>query len=650
MKRALKAFAVLFALVAAIMLAGVVYLSSHLDEFKHLAITQVEEATGRKLVIGEARMALSLKPEIIIKDVSLENSEWASRPLMVKAEKLAVKINLLALLFREIVFDEILFIAPEIYLETNAQGRGNWIFSEEPADQSTTPAKKENKSSVPVVSIKQLDIKKGQIYYREGATERESSVSIEHFTVQHLPSGDAQTLELEASYLEHPIKVKGKAGRLKSFLGNVPFIMDLAIDTTDIQAQISGKITRPMDFQGLLIDLKLKAETLSSLSWIAGSALPPNGPLAVAGRLSDHKSGYRADNFSVQLGKSDLSGSIEFFTSEARPKIVAKLTSSKIAPADFKRDAPTGMAQKSAENPQAEDQQGDSPYLFSDEPLPLDSLKKIDADISLDAKNIALASIPLQNLHMKLLLKNGLLTIKPLSAEIADGSFTANLIIDAAPEVDKVTAVIHASQVALGKLLKALSGEVYLDGGKTDIDLELSGQGDSARALASSLNGQVFSTVGEGQVNYDLSLAGGNLGVEILKKINPLAEKQKTSRLECMVVRFDIKDGVASTDKGLAFESQALEVLGDGAIDLRTEQVNILLSSKSTVASLLQIKGPLVKPGVNVNPVGVLKKGTSLGVAILTGGLSAAAETVFDRLTAVGSPCEIAQQGLSPKK
>jgi hypothetical protein len=78
--------------------------------------------------------------------------------------------------------------------------------------------------------------------------------------------------------------------------------------------------------------------------------------------------------------------------------------------------------------------------------------------------------------------------------------------------------------------------------------------------------------------------------------------------------------------------------------------VNILLSSKSTVASLLQIKGPLVKPGVNVNPVGVLKKGTSLGVAILTGGLSAAAETVFDRLTAVGSPCEIAQQGLSPKK
>jgi hypothetical protein len=95
----------------------------------------------------------------------------------------------------------------------------------------------------------------------------------------------------------------------------------------------------------------------------------------------------------------------------------------------------------------------------------------------------------------------------------------------------------------------------------------------------------------------------------------------------------------------MAYESKTLKVLGEGTIDLKAEKVNILLSSKSTVASLLQIQGPLGKPEVGVNPVGVLKKGTSIGAAILTGGLSYAAETLFDQVTSEGSPCEIAQRG-----
>jgi len=168
------------------------------------------------------------------------------------------------------------------------------------------------------------------------------------------------------------------------------------------------------------------------------------------------------------------------------------------------------------------------------------------------------------------------------------------------------------------------------------------------KELVSTLSGHVSSVTGKGQINYDLSLAGENLIFNIFKKMNPFKEKQETTSLDCMVARFDIEDGIATIDKGLAYESESLKILGNGTIDLNSEKINILLSSKSTVARFLQVKGSLGKPEVKVNPVTALQKGTSLWAAIMTGGISMAAEIVFDYVTSDGSPCEIAQREITP--
>jgi uncharacterized protein involved in outer membrane biogenesis len=649
MKTVLKVFATLTALLLIILIAGAVYLSSHLDQFKQLAINQVEEATGRKLVIGEAEMALSIKPTIKIKDVSLENAKWGTRPQMVKASSLIVRINLLSLLLGEIHFDEIRLIAPDVYLETNVQGQGNWVFSVKSSGKEVSPEQESNKS-VPLMALERLEIEKGQFFYRDGHSTRKTNVSIDHLTLQPLSSGNTLALELAAKYLEHPITVEGKIGSLNTYLGNAPFPLDLNFETPDIQAKVNGAMTRPMDFQGLLFGLKLKAKTLSSLSWVAGTTLPPSGPLAVNGSLSVEDNVYRLKDLSTTLGNSDLSGTIELHVTKDKPKIIASLTASNINRSDFISQASSDMDQKSDEQPQPEVKQGKTSQIFSDNLLPFDSLKETDADISLKAKNILLDSVTLQNFDMKLLIENGVLTAKPIHTDIANGTIEANLGINASQQIAKVAADIHANQLDLGELLKTMTGKEHLNGGKTDFSLDLNAQGNSARALASTLNGQLLSSIGKAQINYDLRLAGGNLIIELIKKMNPLAEQQKTNELHCAVMRFNIKDGIATTDKGLAYESKTLKALGDGTIDLKTEKVNILLSSKSTIASLLQIKGPLEKPEIGVNPVGVLKKGTSLGAAILTGGLSYAAETLFDQFTSEGSPCEIAQRGISEKK
>ena len=632
-KIALKVFAALATILVIILVAGAVYLSSNFDHFMQTLTSQIEENTGRNFVVGEAALELSLNPEIELKDVSLSNAEWGSRKQMVMADSLVIKLNLLSLLFGEILFDEIRFVAPDFHLETNAQGRGNWEFLD---------------VRLPIMSVDHIEVNKGQVSYQDGMTGRKTGLNIDDLNLQKLSESDLQNVEIKAKYLDHFVKINGRTGSLKNWLKNVPFILDININSTDAQASVKGEINQPINFKGLNIKINIEAETLSSFSWLADLNFPPVGPVALGARLSDQKNGYKLDDFSADIGGSNVSGPVEIITTKTQPMVTAKLTASDFDTADFKDNVNGDMTQNSEKGSQDQAKQDDPFPTFSSKALPLGALKQVDADISLSAKNSTMFAIPVHNLNLKLLLENGLLKIRPITAELANGSFRADLVINASSQTAKMTANFLADQVELGELLKALSGKAHLDGGKTDVEIAINGQGSTMKELVSTLNGHVSSVTGKGQINYDLSLAGENLIFNIFKKMNPFKEKQETTSLDCMVARFDIEDGIATIDKGLAYESESLKILGNGTIDLNSEKINILLSSKSTVARFLQVKGSLGKPEVKVNPVTALQKGTSLWAAIMTGGISMAAEIVFDYVTSDGSPCEIAQREITP--
>ncbi len=632
-KIALKVFAALATILVIILVAGAVYLSSNFDHFMQTLTSQIEENTGRNFVVGEAALELSLNPEIELKDVSLSNAEWGSRKQMVMADSLVIKLSLLSLLFGEILFDEIRFVAPVFHLERNAQGRGNWEFLD---------------VRLPIMSVDHIEVNKGQVSYQDGMTGRKTGLNIDDLNLQKLSESDLQNVEIKAKYLDHFVKINGRTGSLKNWLENVPFILDININSTDAQASVKGEINQPINFKGLNIKINIEAETLSSFSWLADLNFPPVGPVALGARLSDQKNGYKLDDFSADIGGSNVSGPVEIITTKTQPMVTAKLTASDFDTADFKDNVNGDMTQNSEEGSQDQAKQDDPFPTFSSKALPLGALKHVDADISLSAKNSTMFAIPVHNLNLKLLLENGLLKIRPITAEVANGSIRADLVINASSQTAKVTANFLADQVELGELLKALSGKAHLDGGKTDVEIAINGQGSTMKELVSTLNGHVSSVTGKGQINYDLSLAGENLIFNIFKKMNPFKEKQETTSLDCMVARFDIEDGIATIDKGLAYESESLKILGNGTIDLNSEKINILLSSKSTVARFLQVKGSLGKPEVKVNPVTALQKGTSLWAAIMTGGISMAAEIVFDYVTSDGSPCEIAQREITP--
>ena len=63
----------------------------------------VAEATGRELTLGgEVGLDFGFSPALVVTDVALANTPWASDPQMITARRIEAKVRLLPLLFGDL--------------------------------------------------------------------------------------------------------------------------------------------------------------------------------------------------------------------------------------------------------------------------------------------------------------------------------------------------------------------------------------------------------------------------------------------------------------------------------------------------------------------------------------------------------------------
>ncbi|WP_270937324.1 AsmA family protein, partial [Falsiroseomonas oryzae] len=121
---------ILLGVVVAIPLAGFLALRAFVNPevLRPRLVAAVESATGRRFTVGDIGLALSLRPTVELRDVALANMEGGSRPEMLTAQRVEVQAALLPLLSRRVEIARVVLERPDLLLETDAQGRGNWQF------------------------------------------------------------------------------------------------------------------------------------------------------------------------------------------------------------------------------------------------------------------------------------------------------------------------------------------------------------------------------------------------------------------------------------------------------------------------------------------------------------------------------------------
>jgi hypothetical protein len=223
---------------------------------------------------------------------------------------------------------------------------------------------------------------------------------------------------------------------------------------------------------------------------------------------------------------------------------------------------------------------GKEDKIFSDRPLPLDTLRQADADVKIQAVQVLLPNLSLNSLDMGIVLKDGALTVKPLKVVLGKGSMDGHLSLQSQGKVASLIIVFKIKKFDIGYLAKELKSTEGLEG-NLDADIDLSAQGSSIAGLMGGLNGKTVLVMGKGRVDKKyIDRLGGNLSSNLFHLLNPFPqEAQPTSTsINCFVSGFSIKDGAARTT-ALALNTDDMVVVGEGEINLKTERLNLSFKS-----------------------------------------------------------------------
>ena len=630
MGKVIKILAGLF--VVAIIGIAIVISTFDVNQYKGEISQAVEDATGRKLDIGgDIGFKVSLIPTVVIEDIKFANASWGSKPDMLSLGKFEVQVSLMPLLSGNIHVNRVILLAPEILLETDKKGMGNWVLDIEQTEEKVT-APSESSTPLPAIVVSEVYIENASITYKDGVTGKETKVVIENIETKSDSFDAPLSLLVKIVYNEIPVKIEGSLGSINQLIANENYPVDLEIDTSDAKIGLHGQVAKPMEGKGLDLELGFNVASLSKLSKLAETELPALGPISLTGKLSDGESSYSIKGMKLQAGKTDLSGDLTANLAGKRPALSANLSSNSIDLVEL--SGGETVAKKEAKKER----------VFSTDPLPLEGLKSVNANVTLNAKQIKTSSLVLSKTKIVLTLKNGDLSIKPLSTLVAGGTMNANIGLNASGKKAKLVTDINIKGLEPSQL-EYFKGKVT--GAKTDVTIKVKGSGNSISQIMAGLNGKLLAKMGKGELKESTSKAATT---DLFSMLNPSGTREGTL-IECGVINFNIKDGIATADKGIAVASNKMNVIGSGTIDLKTEKLDIGITpqaregtgiSVGQLAELVRLQGTLANPKAGVDTMAALKAGAGAGAALATGGLSILAQGLLDKSTADEDPCATA--------
>ncbi|HEX6957677.1 MAG TPA: AsmA family protein [Ferrovibrio sp.] len=623
--RALKWIAIVLVVLIAAAVAALMTID--VNRFKPEIVSAVENATGRKLEIaGDLKLSLFPIPGVSVKNVSFANASWGSRPAMATIGEFAVQPELLPLLHQQIVINRLVLTDVDLVLEKNRQGQANWEFTPKQAQTPAAPKEQKDKTAskqvgnLPVISDMQM--KNIKIAYRDAQSGTQADVALSELSVKEV--GDDQlATKLVAVVNGQAIEANGTLGSLAELTApSRPWPIKMTVSIPNATANVDGTIAQPLQAKGIALKFSADIGDLAKLAASFGSSAPAI-PVKLQGQVRDSgPQRYALTNLTANIADSDLSGGGEIALGGARPSLKFDLASKSfdIGPLMGQPGSGKGGGNAPAGSGTSGGAKKAEGRLFSDDPLPLDGLKAVDAEIAYKAEHFKAPKLDAQNLMLNASLKDGVLNIKPLSFGVAGGNMKANVALNGGAKT--LVAKVDATGLMLADYLQKNGvSDVLSRGGATDVNLDVTSKGASMHQLMAGLNGKAILKVGEGELKEEYMRS---FLPELADAVGVLGRATAKTQLYCVVSGIDIKDGVA-TSKALLAETGRITIAGDGNVNLGTEQVDMRLVPSSRSVSVgaalppIRVRGTLSKPSFAPDPAALAKSviGTAAGIAAL---------------------------------
>ena len=613
------------ALAAAAAVAVYATLSSlNFEELRGIAETQVQAATGRALKIaGAVDLQISLTPAIALEDVTFANAKWGSRPSMLTVKRLELEVSLLPLLLGDVRIQRLILVEPDLLLETDQDGRGNWLLAE-PSKADDTGAG----ATAKLPSFTQIAMTDSRVVYRDGRTGRTFRLHLAGLRVSADSGTSAMTVSMRGAANDTAFTMDGILGSPADLAADGTFPIKLDAEVAGASLTVDGRIEAPLTRQELDAAMVLRGASLADLGMIAAAPLPRTAPFTLAAQVSRQGLEIKATNIAFKVGGSDLAGNLRANLAGPRPVLSGKLTSSTLDLGDFL--------------PPRESAAPDTPaaFLFPEVPLPVEAMAAADVDVTLGAGMLRLMpGVDLTDVDMHLALKNARLSVEPLTAKLTGGAITGALNFEGRAQPPAFALRLEADTIDYGKLLSAME---ITDGvaGTLKATVDVRGIGDSPRAIAAGLNGRVDIVAGEGRIANTLM---ANAGTGVLDMFSAWEETGEDMRLTCALVRLPLSGGIG-TSEAVLLDTDTVTVGAEGGVDLRDETLDFRITPQAKQTSLLSLAVPFRMSGTLRAPqFGPDPLGTALGAAKIAGmllnPLVAGGVLLLESETADKNPC-----------
>jgi uncharacterized protein involved in outer membrane biogenesis len=277
-------------------------------------IAAVQQATGRAVTLsGPVGIKLSLVPTITLQGLSLANAEGGSAPEMLTAERVEARLALLPLLSRHIAFDSLTLIAPDLLLERDAAGQGNWRFQPQPSSAAAPPAPAPDSGGIampqePVaLFFKRIEVRGGSLTWRDAAAGTTERLEIRDLLLRsdtpEAPLQFAGNLSLRGQ----PVALEGGTAAWPLLLsGTAERPLHVTLGAPGIHAVLDGALAAD---GGWRLSANATADRAARLAaFLPGVALPPLTGLDLQAQLAAAPGAPpRLDRLTASSAGGDLS-------------------------------------------------------------------------------------------------------------------------------------------------------------------------------------------------------------------------------------------------------------------------------------------------------------------------------------------------------
>jgi hypothetical protein len=411
---------------------------------------------------------------------------------------------------------------------------------------------------------------------------------------------------------------------------------DLSAGFGGYHADVNGTLGEPPKFIGTRLDVRASGPSIALIGDLADRPGLPDEPFELSGRLDGTPEQFTMRDFAAQLGANDLRGSVQVDLRE-RPAITGEFHSDRLDLSAFLTGDEDEPQQAVPETP-AEDGEPVDGLLISDEPLDLEFLQSVNADVSVSVGDFVLFPLRVSDVRLGVHLFDGALRVDPVSGiDETGGTIDGGFALEPVGEDYRVQARLSVEGFKVD-LTKA--EDDWSEWPPLAIDFEFGGTGRSPHTIAASLSGRLRAIVGEGVMDnslLDLLVAG--VFRELIGVLNPFAKSDKLTTIDCVMLAANLDDGAARLEP-VVMRTNKMVMIGHGEIDLATEDLDIAwvtkprkgigLSASALTNPFIGLGGTLAAPRIQSKGVEGAAKGS---LSFLTLG-------VWDRISAERKVCK----------